>query len=586
MRPCRVPGEVSRAAASAVLVLASAVTAASGGAPSFTEQAEFGQGSTIAVAWGDAERDGDLDLAVGNYFGEANKVNFNQGNGSFVEEDRLGPRNTFALAWGDWDNDGDLDVAVGNGGGQQNRLFTNAGDGTFTAQNTFGALSTVAVAWADADLDGDLDVAVGNGILGSVQQNFLYLNNGDGTFTEVAQFGTGQTASVTWSDYDGDGDPDLAAGNGGFGSVGQNYLYVNNGDGTFTEQEQFGLGDTSCLVWGDYDNDGDPDLAVANWNGGQNLLYVNNGDGSFTELERFGLRDPNTMAWGDFDNDGDLDLAVGNGDFSSADQNYLYVNEGGGNFTESAQFGLGSTDAVAWGDFDADGDLDLAAGNEHTPTQNYLYVNHEDDGDYLFLRLVGRFHEVGAGYSNRDGVGAKVRVYEAGFVGDPAHLLASREIEAHGGFAAQNAMDAHFGLPGRSTVDVRITWPGSSGSHLVQDLLGAPVGSRAVIEEGTTATAAPAAGAAVPDSPWRIAPNPTRGPTTLRYLRALPAGTALRIVDAGGREVRSLPLAPDGQSARARWDGRDAAGSRVAPGVYFVRLPGKDTRPARVLILR
>jgi hypothetical protein len=70
--------------------------------------------------------------------------------------------------------------------------------GAFSEVPQFGTGATIPVAWGDHDLDGDLDLAVGNGILGAVQQNFLYINNGDGSFTSVPQFGTEQTGSLVW----------------------------------------------------------------------------------------------------------------------------------------------------------------------------------------------------------------------------------------------------------------------------------------------------------------------------------------------------------------------------------------------------
>ena len=408
----------------------------------FIGHPEFGSGATVPVAWADFDGDGDLDLAVGNY-SSANRLFINDGDGSFTETSEFGSGATFAVAWGDYDNDGDPDLAVGNGG--VNYLYVNNGDGTFSREVQFGVENTVAAAWADADGDGDLDLALGNGILGNTrEQNQLWVNNGDGTFSESQQFGARQSCTVVWADYDNDGDPDLAVGNGGFGASQQNYLYVNNGDGSFREEEQFGQGDTSTMVWGDYDNDGDLDLAVGNWDGGQNYLYVNNSDGSFTAREEFGARDPNTMAWADFDHDGDLDLAVGNGDFETADANYLYVNNGDGTFTERAEFGLGSTDSVAWGDVDNDGDLDVAVGNEHSPRENELYLNEHDAADFLIVHLEGRFHVRGPGFSNRDAVGAKVSVYAPGHLGELDQLLGYREVAAHGGFSSQNAIHAHF----------------------------------------------------------------------------------------------------------------------------------------------
>jgi hypothetical protein len=573
-----------------------AVATATPALATFTERPEFGLRTTLSVAIGDADGDGDLDVAIGNN-GGGNALYTNDGTGTFTGADHFGANGTFPIVFVDTDNDGDSDVAVGNVGGLgQNYLYVNNGNGTFTETQAFARRNTTSLAWADYDLDGDLDVAVGNGLLGVPEQNRLFINNGDGTFTGTNQFGLWQTGSMAWGDFDNDGDPDLALGAGGFCCQGQNYLYVNNGDGTFTERAEFGLKDTACMSWGDADNDGDLDMAVGNWDADGCALYVNNGDGTFTEQAQFGGRDTNTLAWGDFDNDGDLDVAVGNGDFQSAEQNYLYVNNGDGTFTEQAEFGLGSTDGVAWGDLDGDGDLDLVAGNEHSSQQNYLYVNEENDQDWLSLRLVGHGYDLGAGYSNRDAIGAKVSVYEAGFLGDPARLLGYREIEAHGGFSSQNQRAAHFGLPGQATVDVRIAWPGSAGSRIVQDLPGIAVGQPIVIDEAESATdvggGAPQIG---PGGSITITPNPMRHtadfrlafPRTVAALEQSTATPRIEIYDSSGRRVRVLATDREGSAAsfRAPWNGADDEGRVMSSGVYFARAAA-SARSTRFVLLR
>jgi len=196
-------------------------------------------------------------------------------------------------------------------------------------------------------------------------------------FIAAPMFGSGDTFDVAWGDYDNDGDLDLAVADDGE----QNHLYVNQG-GTFVQTEQFGAGRTWSLAWGDYDNNGYLDMAVGNGFGwAQNYLFTNKGDGGFMSAEQFDTASTGGLAWADFDDDGDLDLAVGN---EWDQQNVLFVNRGSGRFAQVSQFGSGVTHAVAWGDVDNDGDPDLAVGNHG---QNYVFVN--DDGTFRQLDAFG-----------------------------------------------------------------------------------------------------------------------------------------------------------------------------------------------------
>ena len=232
-----------------------------------------------------------------------------------------------------------------------------------------------AGAWADFDLDGDLDLFVTN----SSANTLLYRNNGNGTFTNIAaaagvqRSGNGTTA--TWGDYDNDGDPDLYIVNDSQANV----LYRNNGNSTFTDvTTTAGVGDTLAgkgAAWGDYDNDTDLDLYVTNW--GANRLYRNNGNGTFTEVAATAgvtlSRQSQSPSWADIDLDGDLDLHVA----VYAQSNALYRNNGNGTFTDiTTTAGVGATgnsNSGAWGDFDNDGDVDLYVVN--FAQANILYRN-------------------------------------------------------------------------------------------------------------------------------------------------------------------------------------------------------------------
>ncbi|HEX5054496.1 MAG TPA: VCBS repeat-containing protein [Planctomycetota bacterium] len=343
---------------------------------------------TTAVALGDIDGDGDLDIVCANSQTQ-NRLYVNTGNGTFIDATatRLPIDNdsTQAVALGDVDGDGDLDLVFGNEFGQQNRLCSNDGTGTFTdvtaAQMPFDNDTTVSIALGDVDGDGDLDMVVGNW---QYQQNRLYLNNGSGTFTNVTATQlpslADSTDGVMLGDVDGDGDLDLVVGNTGYycgyyycyGNP--NQLYLNNGSGTFTNvtaaQMPVDYDVTENLALGDVDGDGDVDFVTANYV--QNRLYLNNGSGTFTDASATSGTDTWFEAFGDVDGDGDLDLMFGN-----RGQNRLYLNDGNGGFTDVTATNLpvdnDYTTAVALGDVDGDGFLDIVCANSQT--QNRLYLN-------------------------------------------------------------------------------------------------------------------------------------------------------------------------------------------------------------------
>lgn len=309
--------------------------------------------STTSVALGDVDGDGDLDIVFGNAInlnGQQNRLYLNNGAGTFTDATvthmPAGSESTLSVALGDVDGDGDLDLVAGNGNylhfyGQQNRLYLNNGAGTFTDTTAthmpVDTAHTTSLALGDVDGDGDLDMVVGNNERYPIYlaKNGLYLNDGNGTFTDATAthvpFALTNTYSLALGDVDGDGDIDLVTGNGNgfYGNL--NRLYLNNGAGMFTDATVTNLPwiqhATRSLALGDIDGDGDLDLVTGNW--GQDRLYLNDGQGTFADVTV--TRGPTivtsditfSLALGDVDGDEDLDMVVGN---NLSNQSRLHLN--------------------------------------------------------------------------------------------------------------------------------------------------------------------------------------------------------------------------------------------------------------------
>ena len=441
--------------------------------------------------------------------------------------------NSTGAAWGDYDNDGFIDLFVaqrgpGGIGSARHFLYHNNTNGTFS-RVTNGPMAAVlsagkGAAWGDYDNDGYLDLVLVN----DSQPNYLFHNNGAGSFTAVpdAAFvpNIANSRSVTWVDYDGDGYVDL------FRTAEPDEprrLDHNNHDGTFTRitgpeflTVPYGF---FGVAWGDYNNDGRPDLFLPQANEDErqpSYLYRNDGGGMFTRVGApvlDGTFNANNAAWGDYDNDGDLDLFVScawpPGPVVTR-PNLFYRNNGDGTFTRLTSLPAndpenqgGTSTGCKWGDYDNDGWLDLFVANRLFQN-NFLYHNNGDGtfakitnsiavhdggdswasawGDYDndgFLDLfVGNFDSANFLYhnngndnhwlkfrligtrSNRAAIGAKVRVH-ATINGQTFWQM--REVSGGDGTMGQNSLHVHVGLGNAANADlVRIEWP----SGTVQEL--------------------------------------------------------------------------------------------------------------------
>jgi hypothetical protein len=415
--------------------------------------------------------------------------------------------------------------------------------------------------WGDYDNDGDPDLFIAD----NQGTNSLYSNNGDGTFTAVVNGDIVQdrdrSSGGSWGDYDNDGDLDLFVAN----FLENNALYRNHA-GTFQKIIEGSIvqdgGASNGSGWADYDNDGDWDLFVANDLNENNALYANNGDGTFTKITAGEIvtdgGNSKGSGWEDFDNDGDLDLFAGNDGYS-----VLYANNGDGSFTKIITdiVVLNGAQSSSAGDYDNDGDVDLFAVGLYG--ENLLYTNLGNDNHWTNIKCVGTI-------SNTSAIGTKVRI-KAIINGKPVWQM--REISTQTGYLSQSSLNAEIGLGNAETVDsLKIEWP----SGLTEIYTNLPINRFIVATEGRGITGVEESRQDLP-AKFTLSqnyPNPFNPSTTIRFSLPRAGVVQLQLYDLLGRLVRSLidnETKPAGEHLIV-WDGRNDAGRLVGSGVYFYTL--------------
>jgi tetratricopeptide (TPR) repeat protein len=419
----------------------------------------------------------------------------NNGDGTFTDRsvqaglsNQLGGLNMVAA---DYNNDGCMDLLVLRGGWEspmRRSLLRNNCDGTFTDVTQESGLGETVTAsqtavFADVDNDGYLDLFIGN----ENTPSQLFRNKGDGTFEDISHAaGVDQTAftkGVAAADYDNDGYIDLYVSN----TVGANFLYHNNHDLTFTEiAKQAGVQTPyySFATWFfDYDNDGWPDLFVADYLPSVDevmrsylglpyqaetvKLYRNLHNGAFQDVTaQVGLDKvfmPMGANFGDVDNDGFLDIYLGMGtpSFASLTPHVLLRNKEGKSFVDiTASSGTGELHkghGVAFADLERTGHEDiLAQTGGAVPSDKHamrVFQNPGNDNDWINVRLVGV-------KSNRSAVGAQIKITVENDGGAARSIY--RTVGDTSSFGV-NPLEQHIGLGhGARILGLDVWWPATN----------------------------------------------------------------------------------------------------------------------------
>ncbi len=557
-------------------------------------------GASRSVNFVDYDNDGDLDLYVSNgkRFGQYPFMYRNDG-GQFFRLIAANPFNDSlpfdGSSWADLDNDGNLDMCTVTWYDSLNVLYKNNGSGSFTSLNASPIVTdrgfSESCSWGDYDNDGLVDLFVCNSKT-SGSRNRLYKNLGSGNFTRIDSgaiyLDVGYLSRcVNWVDIDNDGDLDIFVTNE---SGPADYMYKNNGGGYFTKVTGIPpvstAGSSWSSSWGDYDNDGDFDLFVANSENQKNLLFRNDGNFTFTRILSDPIVNDNgyhaSSGWGDYDNDGDLDMFITQayGPAGVRLPNLLFRNKL--METGTAQFekitdgeivnDLGYSYGFAWADWDADGDLDIFTARTFNENENNsAFLNNGNNNKWLEIKLTGNA-------TNRSGIGSNVKV-RAVINGSPVWL--SRTVEGQAGYCGQN-LDLHFGLGNAVTVDsIRVEWQ----SGTIENYTAVSVNQIIRIVEGTGIISIHQNGSEVPEG-FKLHqnyPNPFNPATMFSFDLAAAGGTELKVFDGLGRELEVV------------FSGRLEAGSytfsfdasRYPSGVYFYTLTsGKFSMTRKMVLLK
>lgn len=470
----------------------------------FTDHTGGYLGSGLSFA--DFNGDDIDDLTFGHHAGQ---IRYYQGDGVGFEEIQLNIDNDVneskSVLWADIDNDGDQDLLITNRNAS-NRLWMNSGNMQFTDITSSCGISTSSISrsygasFGDYDNDGFIDLYICNYHTDVINiKNELYHNNGDGTFTDVtvsSGVGNGlqQSFQSTWIDIDKDRFLDLYVINDRLDYP--NSFYLNNGDGTFVDMAPVWGADLEIYAmsstFADYDCDGDMDLYVTNGSAGNVLLSnnLNQGMGFVNVTSSLGV-EVNQLCWGacfiDHLNDSWLDLYVGTGfsvytdypnifEESPALSNAFFTSNGTGSLDVSSELSeeLQHTFAMSTGDFNNDGFPDLVS---HQVGLNASVISAiPNENHYLKVRPQGTT-------VNRDAIGSEVYVYHSSAENTEVNAVKVDVVFCGDKYLSQNSRHLQFGLGSSTQVDsVVIQWPGG----FPETFLGISIDSSVVLVEGSS----------------------------------------------------------------------------------------------------
>lgn len=547
----------------------------------------WGAGATMV----DLNHDGNLDIILPTFTGDPIKILQNNGDGTFTDitysTEILNAEESKNILVADYDNDGDEDIFIVNYF-SASRLYQNDGDGTFTdvsesAGITMASLSSRVACWLDIDNDSFLDLYVLNREL--IDNNILYYNNGDGTFTDITESAGVVAPSeaglvIATLDYNNNGLMDIYVGND---KDTGNILFHNNGDKTFTDVSFASHTDlvfsTMGLAVADYDGNGYLDIYVTNLDEG-NALLKNNGDGTFTNVATdLGIQ-VNKVCWGtvfaDYDNDGWVDLHVATGcdmglgmcnpDWPGYNpgidnRDMLYQNQGNGSFINvSESSGLddnymnyGST----MGDIDNDGFVDIYVLSEGITSRLYKNMgSYTSTNNWIQVQLTGT-------ESNRNGIGARVEVVADGHT-------QIQEVRCGSSYCGQNSFTLNFGIGNGELVDtLRIKWP----SGILDEFYNSIPNQVIEIIEGTGENHLQIDDNSIEINTFQIIncyPNPVNSSLRTTFENNKYQNISISLIDILGKTVlhyNEKQFSPGEHSIH--FDG-----SSLISGLYFVRLSG------------